>query len=173
MEKNDIIVHPDSRLKLVSARVEEIDSSIRQLVEQMFENMYDAQGFGLAAIQIAVPKRVVVMDLSRREGERNPLVFINPEITGFSEEVGPYNEGCLSVPELYVDVERPVRIGIRYQDLEGKFHEEEADGLLARCMQHEVDHLDGLLFIDRLSRLKRQMALKKYEKLRKIARDQD
>jgi peptide deformylase len=155
----------------------------------MFETMYDAPGIGLAAIQVGVPKRVLVIDLqpedeeaepvvcTAHEGEphshqptrREPRIFINPEILDPSEELSVYNEGCLSVPEIYAEVERPARIRARWQDLDGKVHEEAMDGLLATCLQHEMDHLEGILFIDHLSRLKRQMALKKLEKLRKAA----
>lgn len=167
-----IITHPDTRLRLQSERIEDIDTSVRELVENMFESMYQTAGFGLAAIQVAVPKRLVVMDLAQKEGERDPQVFINPEILSFGDEIAPYHEGCLSLPDLYIDVDRPTTVRVRYQDLSGKMHEHDADGLLARCFQHELDHLDGLLITDRVSRLKREMALRKYEKLRRIKADQ-
>ncbi|MDM7957340.1 peptide deformylase [Blastomonas sp.] len=168
-----ILEVPDPRLKTVSTRVETFDDDLRTLVADMFETMYDAPGIGLAAIQIGVPKRVLVIDL-QHEGEdgepvRTPQVFINPEILDPSDEHTLYNEGCLSVPDQYAEVERPSTIRARWQDLDGKVHEEPMDGLMATCLQHEMDHLEGVLFIDHLSRLKRQMVLKKLEKLRKAA----
>jgi peptide deformylase len=186
MAIHEIIEIPDPRLKQVSKRVEQFDGSVRTLVEDMFETMYDAPGIGLAAIQIGVPLRVLVIDLQEREGEaedcgddecghdhrpvvRAPRVFINTEILDPSEELSVYNEGCLSVPEIYAEVERPAQIRARWQDIDGAVHEEEMDGLMATCLQHEMDHLEGILFVDRLSRLKRNMALKKLEKMRKAA----
>jgi len=186
MAIKEIIEIPDPRLKQVSKPVEQFDDELRTLVSDMFETMYDAPGIGLAAIQIGVPLRVLVIDLQEREGEpedcgddecghdhrpivRTPLVFINPEILDPSEDLSVYNEGCLSVPEIYAEVERPARIRARWQDLEGAVHEEEMEGLMATCLQHEMDHLEGILFVDHLSRLKRNMALKKLEKMRKAA----
>ncbi|MFN3475554.1 MAG: peptide deformylase [Blastomonas sp.] len=168
-----ILEVPDPRLKTVSTRVETFDDDLRSLVADMLETMYDAPGIGLAAIQIGVPKRVLVIDL-QNEGEdgepvRTPRVFINPEILDPSDEHTLYNEGCLSVPDQYAEVERPSTIRARWQDLDGKVHEEAMDGLMATCLQHEMDHLEGVLFIDHLSRLKRQMVLKRLEKLRKAA----
>lgn len=184
-----IIEVPDPRLKQVSVPVDTFDDQLRILVADMFETMYDAPGIGLAAIQVGVPLRVLVIDLQPEDPDaepevchshgghhhthqpvrREPRVFINPEILDPSEEQSLYSEGCLSVPEIYAEVERPARIRARWQDLDGQTHEEELEGLLATCLQHEMDHLEGILFIDRLSRLKRQMALKKLEKLRKVA----
>ncbi|WP_439485276.1 peptide deformylase [Blastomonas fulva] len=168
-----ILEVPDPRLKTVSTPVETFDEDLRTLVADMFETMYDAPGIGLAAIQVGVPKRVLVIDL-QHEGEdgelvQTPRVFINPEILDPSEEHTLYNEGCLSVPDQYAEVERPSTIRARWQDLDGTVHEEAMDGLMATCLQHEMDHLEGILFIDHLSRLKRQMVLKKLEKLRKAA----
>ena len=168
-----ILEVPDPRLKTVSTRVETFDEDLRTLVADMFETMYDAPGIGLAAIQVGVPQRVLVIDL-QNEGEdgepvRTPRVFINPEILDPSDEHTLYNEGCLSVPDQYAEVERPSAIRARWQDIDGKVHEEAMDGLMATCLQHEMDHLEGVLFIDHLSRLKRQMVLKKLEKLRKAA----
>ncbi|MFN3818763.1 peptide deformylase [Blastomonas sp.] len=168
-----ILEVPDPRLKTVSTRVETFDDDLRTLVADMFETMYDAPGIGLAAIQVGVPKRVLVIDL-QNEGEdgepvKTPRVFINPEILDPSADYTLYNEGCLSVPDQYADVERPSSIRARWQDLDGKVHEEAMDGLMATCLQHEMDHLEGVLFIDHLSRLKRQMVLKRLEKLRKAA----
>ena len=169
-----ILEVPDPRLKTVSTPVETFDDELRTLVADMFETMYDAPGIGLAAIQVGVPKRVLVIDLQEQEDEEGkpikaPRVFINPEILDPSTEQSLYNEGCLSVPDQYAEVERPASIRARWQDLDGKVHEEAMDGLMATCLQHEMDHLEGILFIDHLSRLKRQMVLKKLEKMRKAA----
>lgn len=169
-----ILEVPDPRLKTVSTPVETFDDELRTLVADMFETMYDAPGIGLAAIQVGVPKRVLVIDLQEQEDEEGkpikaPRVFINPEILDPSVEQSLYNEGCLSVPDQYAEVERPASIRARWQDLDGQVHEEAMDGLMATCLQHEMDHLEGILFIDHLSRLKRQMVLKKLEKMRKAA----
>ena len=169
MALRDIIILPDKRLRSVSKPVVEIGDEIRTLVADMFETMYDAPGIGLAAIQVGVPSRVIVMDLSKREAEAEPRVFINPEITGSSEEKSLYEEGCLSIPEVHEDVERPARVKIRYLDLEGKLHEEDAEGLFSTCIQHEVDHLNGILFIDHISKLKRERIIKKFAKAAKRA----
>ena len=167
-----IIETPDPLLRQVSAPVDAVTDELRTLIDDMLETMYAAPGIGLAAIQVGVPKRVLVIDLQEPEEEdgepvRNPLVFINPEIVEESETLQVYNEGCLSVPEMYAEVERPDRIRARWLDRDGKAHEEELDGLLAICLQHEMDHLEGILFIDHLSRLKRDMILKKLAKARK------
>jgi peptide deformylase len=169
-----ILEVPDPRLKTVSTPVETFDDDLRALVADMFDTMYDAPGIGLAAIQVGVPKRVLVIDLQAEEDEdgkpiRAPRVFINPEILDPSADLSVYSEGCLSVPDQYADVERPATIRARWQDLDGTVHEEPMDGLMATCLQHEMDHLEGILFIDHLSRLKRQMVLKRLEKLRKAA----
>jgi peptide deformylase len=179
-----ILEVPDPRLKTISTPVTVFDAELKQLVEDMFETMYDAPGIGLAAIQVGVPKRVLVIDLQEpaehdhEHGEhcnhdhdvvRTPRIFINPEILDPSDDYSTYNEGCLSVPDQYAEVERPASIRARWQDLDGKVHEEEMEGLMATCLQHEMDHLEGILFIDHLSRLKRQMVLKKLEKQRKVA----
>jgi peptide deformylase len=173
MAIHPILEVPDPRLKTISTPVDTFDADLRTLVDDMLETMYDAPGIGLAAIQIGVPKRVLVIDL-QNEGEdgepvRTPRVFINPEILDPSADHTLYNEGCLSVPDQYAEVERPSTIRARWQDLDGKVHEEAMDGLMATCLQHEMDHLEGILFIDHLSRLKRQMVLKKLEKFRKVA----
>jgi peptide deformylase len=167
-----IIETPDPLLRQISTPVAAVTDEIRTLVDDMFETMYAAPGIGLAAIQVGVPKRVLVIDLQEPEVEggepvRKPLVFINPEIVQESDTLQVYNEGCLSVPEMYAEVERPDRIRARWLDRDGKAHEEELDGLLAICLQHEMDHLEGILFIDHLSRLKRDMILKKLAKARK------
>src|SRR5262245_1470310 len=167
MALRDIIILPDKRLRSVSKPVVEISDDIRRLVADMFETMYEAPGIGLAAIQVGVPSRVVVMDLSKREAAAEPRVFINPEITWSSEEKSPYEEGCLSIPDVHEDVERPSRVRIRYLDLDGKPQEADAEGLFATVIQHEVDHLNGVLFIDHISKLKRERIIKKVTKTAK------
>lgn len=167
-----IIETPDPLLRQISTPVEEVTDETRALIADMFETMYDAPGIGLAAIQVGVPKRLLVIDLQEPEEEggepvRRPMVFINPEILEESDTIQSYNEGCLSVPDQYAEVERPDHIRARWLDENGKVHEEELDGLLAICLQHEMDHLEGILFIDHLSRLKREMLLKKLAKQRK------
>ena len=190
MAIREILEVPDPRLKIVSSPVEphEFGPDLSALVADMFETMYDAPGIGLAAIQIGVPKRVLVIDLHPADPDaapvecshdghahthpatkREPRVFINPVILDPADELSTYQEGCLSVPEIYADVDRPARCTVRYQDLEGITHEEHLEGLLATCLQHEMDHLEGILFIDHLSRLKKAMALKKLKKIRQAA----
>jgi peptide deformylase len=169
-----ILEAPDPRLRVISKPVETVDNDLRTLIDDMFETMYDAPGIGLAAIQVGVPKRVLVIDLQEPEEEdgppvRKPLVFINPELVDPSEDWNVYTEGCLSVPDQYADVERPATITARWLDYDGKRHEERLEGLLATCLQHEMDHLEGVLFIDHLSRLKKDMILKKLAKARKAA----
>jgi peptide deformylase len=169
MSLREIIKLPDKRLRLVSEPVKKIDAGIRKLVEDMFESMYDAPGIGLAAIQVGVAKRVITMDLAKREEASKPLVFINPEIVWTSEETAVYEEGCLSIPEHYEEVERPAQVKVKYLDLEGQPQEVEANGLLATCLQHEIDHLNGVLFIDHISKLKRDRITKKFAKAAKRA----
>ncbi|MEO7177443.1 MAG: peptide deformylase [Allosphingosinicella sp.] len=169
-----IIEAPDPLLRQISSPVEAVTPEIQTLIDDMFETMYAAPGIGLAAIQVGVPKRILVIDLQDPEEEdgepvRNPMVFINPEILRSSDNPRPYNEGCLSVPDQYAEVERPDSIRLRWLDRDGKSHEEEIEGMLATCLQHEMDHLEGVLFIDYLSRLKRDMILRKLAKARKIA----
>jgi peptide deformylase len=167
-----IVEVPDPRLRQISSPVEKVDDELRTLIADMFETMYDAPGIGLAAIQVGVPKRVLVIDLQEPEEEggepvRDPRVFINPEILTHSDQEVPYTEGCLSIPDQYADVDRPDRIRARWLDEHGRSHEQDIDGMLAVCLQHEMDHLEGVLFIDHLSRLKRDMVLKKLAKMRK------
>jgi len=164
MALRDIIILPDRRLRLVSEPIEAVDTGIRRLADDMFETMYDAPGIGLAAIQVGVAKRLITMDLARKDEDKKPEVYINPEIVWSSEELSIYEEGCLSIPEYYEDVERPTRVKVRYLDLEGAARELEAEGLLATCLQHEIDHLNGVLFIDHLSKLKRSRVIKKFTK---------
>ncbi len=164
-----ILIAPDPRLKAVSTPVETVDAEIRKLVEDMADSMYAAEGIGLAAVQIGVAKRIIVMDLDQKDGKKDWRVFINPRITWASDEMATFEEGCLSVPEIWDDVERPARIKAEYLDLDGKKVEIEADGMLATCLQHEMDHLEGVLFIDHFSRLKRSIALRKLAKAKKLA----
>jgi len=169
MSLKPLVILPDAQLRAKSAPVAKITADIKKLVEDMFETMYDAPGIGLAAIQVGVAKRVVTMDLAKKEGEKEPRVFINPEITWSSEEMSVYEEGCLSIPDIHEDVERPARVKVKFLDLDGKEHEEEADGLYATCIQHEIDHLNGVLFIDHISKLKRDRIVKKFTKAAKRA----
>jgi peptide deformylase len=171
MAIRDILILPDKRLRQVSQPVGKITAEIKKLVEDMFETMYAAPGIGLAAIQVGVPKRVVTMDLAKKEGTTEPQVFINPEITWTSDEPSVYEEGCLSIPEIHEDVERPAKVRFKYLDLDGKAHLAEADGLFATCIQHEVDHLNGVLFIDHISKLKRDRIVKKFSKAAKRAEE--
>ena len=165
-----ILVAPDARLKQKSAPVEgPVTDAYRALMSDMLETMYDAPGIGLAAIQIGEPVRIIVMDLAREGEDKQPRYFVNPEILWKSEETAPYEEGCLSVPEFYEEVQRPARVRVRYMNYEGKTIEEEAEGLYAVCIQHEMDHLEGVLFIDHISRLKRENALRKLKKVKKAA----
>ena len=178
----DIIETPDARLRQISTSVETVTDIHRTLIADMFDTMYDAPGIGLAAIQVGVAERILVIDLQRRKDGlddeeidedappkyvRDPKVFINPQILWESDDMGVYSEGCLSVPEMYGDVVRPARIRASWLDETGQKHDQEIAGLLATCLQHEMDHLDGVLFIDHLSKLKRDMLLKKLEKTRR------
>ncbi|MEL7319462.1 MAG: peptide deformylase [Pseudomonadota bacterium] len=194
MAIREILEVPDPRLKTVSTPVEpdEFNDDLKTLVEDMFETMYDAPGIGLAAIQVGVPKRVLVIDLQPEDPDaepeecdhdhgdgdhhhhhyptkKEPRVFINPEILNPADELATYQEGCLSIPEIFADIDRPATCTVRYQDLDGNEHTEDLDGLMATCLQHEMDHLEGIVFIDHLSRLKRNMALKKLKKMRAAA----
>lgn len=169
MAIREIINMPDKRLRLISEPVKAVTPEIRALADDMFETMYDAPGIGLAAIQVAVPVRLITMDLAKKEGDKEPRVFINPEILSSSEELSVYEEGCLSIPEYYEEVERPAKVRVRFMDLDGKIHEEDAEGIYATCIQHEIDHLNGVLFVDYLSKLKRDRVLKKFTKAAKLA----
>jgi peptide deformylase len=168
MSIRPILTAPDPRLKAVSEPVAKVDAEIRTLVDDLIESMYAADGIGLAAIQIGVPKRVLVMDIDQKDGKRNPQAFINPKILWASEELATFQEGCLSVPEIWEDVARPEKIRAEYLDREGARVELSAEGLLATCLQHEMDHLNGVLFIDHLSRLKRSIALRKLAKAKRL-----
>ncbi len=173
MAIREILTVPDSRLKQVSQPVEGgVTDDIRALMDDMLETMYDAPGIGLAAIQIGEPLRVIVMDL-QEDDEKNPRYFVNPEILPLTEESAPYEEGCLSVPDVFEEVERPIECRIRYLDYDGNEVEEVASGLFAVCIQHEMDHLEGTIFIDYLSRLKRQRAVDKVKKAKRLAEKSD
>ncbi|MBY3234627.1 MULTISPECIES: peptide deformylase [Rhizobium] len=162
-----LIILPDPVLRQLSKPVERVDSDLQRLADDMLETMYDAPGIGLAAIQVGVPRRMLVIDISREGEEKQPQVFINPEILTSSDERSVYEEGCLSIPDYYAEVERPATVSVKYLDRNGKEQTVEADGLLATCLQHEIDHLNGVLFIDYISRLKREMVIKKFTKAAK------
>ena len=170
MAIREIIKLPDKRLRLVSEPIKRVDAGIRKLIDDMFETMYAAPGIGLAGIQLGVAKRLVTMDLSKKDDGQKPQVFINPEVIWVSEETSTYEEGCLSIPEYYEEVERPAAVTVRYLDLDGKTQEIDAKGLFATCIQHEIDHVNGVLFIDYISRLKRDRITKKFTKAAKAAK---
>jgi peptide deformylase len=169
MAIREILVVPNPVLKQVSQPVEKVDDDLRALMDDMLETMYDAPGIGLAAIQIGVPKRVIVMDLAGPDEEKAPRYFVNPEILWASDDTAPYEEGCLSIPEVYDEVQRPARVKLKYLNYQGEEVIEDADGLFAVCIQHEMDHLEGVLFIDHLSRLKRDRAVAKVKKQARAA----
>lgn len=168
MSSRPVLVAPDPRLKAISRPIETVDSTVRKLADDMVETMYAADGIGLAAVQLGIPKRMLVVDVRRKDGGGDPRVFINPRILWASDETAVYEEGCLSVPDIWEEVDRPARIRAEYLDLEGKVQKLEAEGLLATCLQHEIDHLEGILFLDHLSRLKRAMALRKLAKAQRL-----
>ncbi len=171
MTKLEIITLPDRKLRLKSAPVERIDDDLRTFMDSMLEAMYEAPGIGLAAVQVGVPRRVITVDVAQREDDAakpNPLFLVNPELLWTSDERATAEEGCLSIPEYFAEVERPAAIRVAYLDRDGKSQELEADGVLAVCLQHEIDHLDGKLFIDHLSKLKRDMVIKKFAKQARI-----
>ena len=167
MSLRHIITLPDPKLRLVSKPIERIDDALTMLIDDMIESMHDAPGIGLAAIQIAEPIRLLVVDVAQKEEPRAPQVFVNPEILWRSDERNTYEEGCLSIPEYYAEVARPASVRVRALDREGKDREVLADGLLATVLQHEIDHLDGVLFIDHISKLKRDRVIKKFQKAAK------
>jgi peptide deformylase len=169
--KLDIITLPDRKLRLKSAKVERIDDDLRKFMDSMLEAMYEAPGIGLAAIQVGVPRRVITIDVAKREddsAEANPIFLVNPELLWTSDERAVVEEGCLSIPEYFAEVERPAKVRVAYLDRQGKAQEMEAEGVLAVCLQHELDHLDGKLFIDHISKLKRDMVIKKFAKQAKL-----
>ena len=167
MSLRPLVLLPDPILKTVSKPVSKVDSHILKLADDMLDTMYDAPGIGLAAIQIAEPLRMLVIDLAKEGEEKAPQFFINPEILAVTQDLSVYEEGCLSIPDYYAEVERPAGVRVKYVDRHGKSQEIEATGLLATCLQHEIDHLNGVLFIDHISKLKREMVTRKFGKLAK------
>jgi peptide deformylase len=171
VSKREIITLPDRVLRTKSAPVERVDDEVRRFLDDMLETMYEAPGIGLAAVQVGLPRRIVTIDVAKREDENadpSPLFLINPEVLWRSDERAVHEEGCLSIPEYYAEVERPASVRVRYLDRDGRLQEIEADNILAVCLQHEIDHLDGTLFIDHLSKLKRDMVIKRFAKQAKI-----
>lgn len=164
----EIIHSPDPRLKKISQPVLEINDEIKDFIQDLIDTMYDAEGIGLAAVQVGVLKRILVLDIEQKEGEKNPRCFINPEIIEESEEISHYQEGCLSFPGMFSDVERPAEVTVSYMDEHGKQHKIKADGLLATCLQHEIDHLNGIVFVDHISAIKRNMILRKMQKAKRM-----
>ena len=167
MSIKPLIILPDPILRQVSKPVERVDAALRKLADDMLATMYDAPGIGLAAIQIGEPLRMLVIDLAKEDETPAPQVFINPEVLDSSDARSIYEEGCLSIPDYYAEVERPASVRVKYLDRDGKLQEMEAEGLMATCLQHEIDHLNGVLFIDHISKLKRDMVVKKFKKLAK------
>jgi peptide deformylase len=170
MPVREILILPDKRLRLVSKPVAKVDAALRRLIDDMFATMYAAPGVGLAAIQLGEPKRIVTLDLAKKDQPKEPRVFINAEVTWKSQEKRVYEEGCLSIPEYYEEVERPSEVKVKYLDIDGKPQQIEATGLLATVLQHEIDHTNGILFIDHLSKLKRDRVIKKFAKAAKAAK---
>jgi peptide deformylase len=171
MAQRPIITLPDPKLRLVSRKIEKIDDALRRLMDDLIETMHEAPGVGLAAIQVGEPIRLLVVDVAKGEEPADPQIFVNPEIVWSSEERAIYEEGCLSIPEYYAEVERPASVRARALDRDGKLREILAEGLLATVLQHEIDHLDGVLFIDHISKLKRDRVIKKFQKAAKRAAD--
>ena len=167
MSIKPLIILPDPVLRKISTPIERVDANLQKLADDMLETMYQAPGIGLAAIQVGEPLRLLVIDVAGKDEPKAPQVFINPEILWKSDEPNVYEEGCLSIPDYYAEVERPKRIRVSYLDRDGKKQECDADGLLATCLQHEIDHRDGALFIDHISKLKRDMVIRKFKKLAK------
>jgi peptide deformylase len=160
-----LIILPDPLLRQVSKPIERVDDQLRGFADDMLETMYDAPGIGLAAIQVGEPLRMLVIDLAKEDEPKDPHVFFNPEIVASSDSTNIHEEGCLSIPDYYAEVERPAEVTVRYVGLDGEQHEMKADGLMATCLQHEIDHLNGVLFIDHISRLKREMVMRRFKKL--------
>ena len=167
MSKRKIVIEPDPILRRKSENLEKVDDDLRRLLDDMLETMYSAPGIGLAAVQVGILKRLIVIDISKEKEKKNPLFLINPEIISKSKNTSIYEEGCLSLPGHFAEIERPAECQVKYIDYDGKKKEIKANGLLSTCIQHELDHLDGILFIDYLSKLKRDMILKKLVKHKK------
>ena len=168
MTQRQILIEPNQILRQKSLPVEDVDKGIQSLMDDMLETMYAAPGIGLAAIQVGIPKRVIVLDIAQKNGTKNPMFFVNPEITEKSENNSTYEEGCLSVPGQFAEIDRSDKCHVRYLDYHGQPKEIKAEGMLATCIQHEVDHLEGILFIDYLSKLKKSMIIKKLSKQKKV-----
>lgn len=163
-----LVIAPDPRLNIPSQKVEVIDDALRAFAKDLLDTMYANDGIGLAAVQVGVHKRIIAVDVARRDGGSEPQIFINPEIVGEGEDISVYLEGCLSFPDQFSEVERPEGVKIRYMDLDGKEHTIEAHGILATCLQHEIDHTNGIVFVDHISKLKRDMIIKKLSKAKKL-----
>jgi peptide deformylase len=162
-----LVILPDPVLRQISRPVERVDDALRRFADDMLETMYDAPGIGLAAIQVGEPLRMLVIDLAKEDEPKAPHLFINPEIVARGDGASVYEEGCLSIPDYYAEVERPDTVTVTYLDRDGREQTVEADGLMATCLQHEIDHLNGVLFIDHISKLKRDMVVRKFRKLSK------
>jgi peptide deformylase len=165
MTTKPLVLLPDPILRESSRPVERVDDELRRFADDMLETMYDAPGIGLAAVQVGEPIRLLVIDVSKEDEPKNPQIFINPEVVATGDEVSTYEEGCLSIPDYYAEVERPATVTVNYLDRSGKESTVTADGVFATCLQHEIDHLNGILFIDHISKLKRDMVVKKFTKL--------
>ena len=167
MTVKEIITVPDEILKKVSKPIEKIGVNEKKLIDNLFDTMYKSNGIGLAAVQVGILKRILVVDVSSKENERNPMCLINPKIKSLSNEMSLYEEGCLSIPDTFIEIQRPKTCKIEYLDINGKIKTEEFGGLLSTCIQHEINHLDGKLIIDHLSKLKKEMIIKKISKIKK------
>jgi len=167
MALRKILTEPNAILRQKSLRIDKVDKEIQLLMDDMLETMYSAPGIGLAAIQVGIPKRVIVLDISKKDEPKKPMFFVNPEIFYKSKNNSSYEEGCLSVPGQFAEIERPEKCNVKFLDYYGKSQEIKAEGMLATCIQHEIDHLEGILFIDYLSKLKRSMITKKLSKQKK------
>jgi len=167
MSIRQIITVPDETLKKISEPIEKVGVNEKKLIKDLFETMYNSNGIGLAAVQVGILKRVIVVDVSSKEEEKNPICFVNPIIKKISDKISVYEEGCLSIPDTFIEIERPKTCEVQYVDIDGKIKTQEFDGLLSTCVQHEINHLDGKLIIDHLSKLKKDMIIKKISKLKK------
>jgi len=167
MSIKEIITVPDETLKKISDPIEKISNNEKILIKNLFDTMYHSKGIGLAAVQIGILKRILVVDVSKKEGEKNPMCFINPVIRKLSKETSIYEEGCLSIPDTFIEIQRPKICEVEFLDIDGKLKSKEFDGLLSTCIQHEINHLDGKLIIDHLSKLKRDIIIKKISKIKK------
>ena len=167
MSIKDIITVPDRTLKKISTPIEKVSQNEKKLAKDLLETMYDSKGIGLAAVQVGILKRILVLDVSTKDEEKNPMCFVNPVVKKYSKETSIYEEGCLSIPDTFIEIERPRLCSVEYIDIEGRKNILECDGLLSTCLQHEINHLDGKLIIDHLSKLKREIIVKKISKNKK------